>query len=227
MSFSGALSTAPTRPQVTAAKRNRAQPKSALPKASTQVSGLGRRVKSGQVPLARRTSKERRRWSRWWAHKGSNLGPLPCEGNALPLSYAPGISAAWPWATRDLDNRAAGRCRRVVVGGAIYGIAGAGVKPSLWVRVGKSHLGDPEAATPGPRSDACHLNSRSEIRDRSPPFQRLKAPCRQLALRRVACDCSALMRSARLGRAAARSLPPVAGLLSASSFSTEEFGPSS
>ena len=27
---------------------------------------------------------------RWWAHKGSNLGPLPCEGNALPLSYAPG-----------------------------------------------------------------------------------------------------------------------------------------
>jgi hypothetical protein len=27
----------------------------------------------------------------WWAHKGSNLGPLPCEGNALPLSYAPGF----------------------------------------------------------------------------------------------------------------------------------------
>src|ERR1700722_18926253 len=21
----------------------------------------------------------------WWTHKGSNLGPLPCEGNALPL----------------------------------------------------------------------------------------------------------------------------------------------
>jgi len=21
---------------------------------------------------------------RWWTHKGSNLGPLPCEGNALP-----------------------------------------------------------------------------------------------------------------------------------------------
>ena len=35
----------------------------------------------------------------WWAHKGSNLGPLPCEGNALPLSYAPGnlraLSKAW------------------------------------------------------------------------------------------------------------------------------------
>ena len=30
----------------------------------------------------------------WWAHKGSNLGPLPCEGNALPLSYAPEKSAA-------------------------------------------------------------------------------------------------------------------------------------
>jgi hypothetical protein len=28
----------------------------------------------------------------WWTHKGSNLGPLPCEGNALPLSYASGIS---------------------------------------------------------------------------------------------------------------------------------------
>ena len=29
----------------------------------------------------------------WWTHKGSNLGPLPCEGNALPLSYASGNSA--------------------------------------------------------------------------------------------------------------------------------------
>jgi hypothetical protein len=27
----------------------------------------------------------------WWTHKGSNLGPLPCEGNALPLSYASGM----------------------------------------------------------------------------------------------------------------------------------------
>src|SRR5581483_7735075 len=32
----------------------------------------------------------------WWAHKGSNLGPLPCEGNALPLSYAPGRSKRGP-----------------------------------------------------------------------------------------------------------------------------------
>ena len=30
------------------------------------------------------------RTSTWWTHKGSNLGPLPCEGNALPLSYASG-----------------------------------------------------------------------------------------------------------------------------------------
>ena len=49
----------------------------------------------------------------WWAHKGSNLGPLPCEGNALPLSYAPG--------------------RRRVLGqkGAIYEARGAGVKRGL------------------------------------------------------------------------------------------------
>jgi hypothetical protein len=32
----------------------------------------------------------------WWTHKGSNLGPLPCEGNALPLSYASGISVHDP-----------------------------------------------------------------------------------------------------------------------------------
>ena len=32
----------------------------------------------------------------WWAHKGSNLGPLPCEGNALPLSYAPGTTCRRP-----------------------------------------------------------------------------------------------------------------------------------
>src|SRR4051794_31165246 len=32
----------------------------------------------------------------WWTHKGSNLGPLPCEGNALPLSYASGIGNRGP-----------------------------------------------------------------------------------------------------------------------------------
>ena len=25
----------------------------------------------------------------WWAQQGLNLRPLPCEGSALPLSYAP------------------------------------------------------------------------------------------------------------------------------------------
>jgi hypothetical protein len=25
----------------------------------------------------------------WWARLGSNQRPLPCEGSALPLSYAP------------------------------------------------------------------------------------------------------------------------------------------
>src|SRR5579872_5623411 len=49
----------------------------------------------------------------WWAHKGSNLGPLPCEGNALPLSYAPG------------------RSKRGPIRAAIYEAAGAGVKPGL------------------------------------------------------------------------------------------------
>ena len=52
---------------------------------------------------------------KWWAHKGSNLGPLPCEGNALPLSYAPGtimptagLSAGRHIGARDLEVRAKG-----------------------------------------------------------------------------------------------------------------------
>src|SRR5258708_5834129 len=42
----------------------------------------------------------------WWAHKGSNLGPLPCEGNALPLSYAPGRHGGGP---EGCDLRSGGR----------------------------------------------------------------------------------------------------------------------
>lgn len=34
-------------------------------------------------------TKNSRNGSSWWAQQGSNLRPLPCEGNALPLSYAP------------------------------------------------------------------------------------------------------------------------------------------
>src|ERR1700722_19458729 len=44
----------------------------------------------------------------WWTHKGSNLGPLPCEGNALPLSYASGIPVEYDVGsslnTRDLRS---------------------------------------------------------------------------------------------------------------------------
>jgi hypothetical protein len=54
----------------------------------------------------------------WWAHKGSNLGPLPCEGNALPLSYAPGTSASLE----------AGRPRRIRSVPAIYEVGAVRVK---------------------------------------------------------------------------------------------------
>ena len=30
----------------------------------------------------------------WWARQGLNLRPLPCEGSALPLSYAPAARRA-------------------------------------------------------------------------------------------------------------------------------------
>jgi hypothetical protein len=43
------------------------------------------------IRFQRRVKKPNESGLLWWAHKGSNLGPLPCEGNALPLSYAPGI----------------------------------------------------------------------------------------------------------------------------------------
>src|SRR5215218_2085216 len=47
------------------------------------------------------------RSGRWWTHKGSNLGPLPCEGNALPLSYASGKRGRTicPVRARDLRSR--------------------------------------------------------------------------------------------------------------------------
>lgn len=53
----------------------------------------------------------------WWAHKGSNLGPLPCEGNALPLSYAPGMVAG-----------GAAQGGRAGSTPAIYEVRGTGVK---------------------------------------------------------------------------------------------------
>lgn len=51
----------------------------------------------------------------WWAHEGSNLGPFPCEGNALPLSYAPvwftgtKIVENAPYSTRTIYSRVKGR----------------------------------------------------------------------------------------------------------------------
>ena len=44
------------------------------------------------------------RGSEWWTHKGSNLGPLPCEGNALPLSYASGNGENQAVRARDLRS---------------------------------------------------------------------------------------------------------------------------
>jgi hypothetical protein len=60
---------------------------------------------------------------RWWAHKGSNLGPLPCEGNALPLSYAPGILV------RDRRPKPASIGQQAVPEPAIYEVRAMGVKP--------------------------------------------------------------------------------------------------
>src|SRR3954468_7797352 len=55
----------------------------------------------------------------WWTHKGSNLGPLPCEGNALPLSYASGIVVQF----QGPENRP---MHAIEV--AIYGVRGRAVK---------------------------------------------------------------------------------------------------
>ena len=38
---------------------------------------------------ARRPRGDDRQDAKWWARLGLNQRPLPCEGSALPLSYAP------------------------------------------------------------------------------------------------------------------------------------------
>jgi hypothetical protein len=58
----------------------------------------------------------------WWTHKGSNLGPLPCEGNALPLSYASGIFV------QNLGPVNRLRSQVHAVRRAIYEVRGTGVK---------------------------------------------------------------------------------------------------
>ena len=57
------------------------------------------------------------------AHKGSNLGPLPCEGNALPLSYASGI---FVHDQRPVNQRPIGRTTPSEP--AIYEVQSPGVK---------------------------------------------------------------------------------------------------
>src|SRR5260221_14569160 len=69
----------------------------------------------------------------WWAHKGSNLGPLPCEGNALPLSYASGIfvhnqrPANWRLIEQNTPPET-----------AIYEVRGTGVKLIASIEAGPS-----------------------------------------------------------------------------------------
>src|SRR5262249_12583542 len=44
--------------------------------------------------LAKPSTSMTDRWAKclilWWARQGSDLGPLPCQGKAFPLRYAPG-----------------------------------------------------------------------------------------------------------------------------------------
>jgi hypothetical protein len=54
----------------------------------------------------------RREDSLWWVRLGSNQRPLPCEGSALPLSYAPaseecpkGLLYLWVASERLNDRR--------------------------------------------------------------------------------------------------------------------------
>src|SRR6185369_1422406 len=41
---------------------------------------------------------------RWWARQGLNLRPLPCEGSALPLSYAPDLALVYRRKRRDSSD---------------------------------------------------------------------------------------------------------------------------
>src|SRR6185437_4117195 len=81
------------------------------------------------------------RRAEWWAHKGSNLGPLPCEGNALPLSYAPG---QWPRSNFNRDQLAAvsrkPRQHDQRVGGGGQAAAGAGAG-ACWAAGGAALAG--------------------------------------------------------------------------------------
>src|SRR5262245_37097618 len=64
--------------------------------------------------------------SNWWTHKGSNLGPLPCEGNALPLSYASGNFLL----LNQGPEAGARPANALALERAIYEVRGRGVKPN-------------------------------------------------------------------------------------------------
>jgi hypothetical protein len=105
----------------------------------------------------------------WWAHKGSNLGPLPCEGNALPLSYAPGRSKPGPMRA------------------AIYEAAGTSVKGGLALLGSLSERSD--RALGCLRSCRVPLSSRSRRRPDARTYDIISASCalfRPAAPRRAA-----------------------------------------
>ena len=71
----------------------------------------------------------------WWTHKGSNLGPLPCEGNALPLSYASGILSGATDARRSAPDRAVRVVRGRDLRSAGRCCQAAGVNSSPWQEI--------------------------------------------------------------------------------------------
>ena len=57
---------------------------------------LSPRIAAVPVPLVNfwpdRPRSSSPKWAAsWWARQGSNLGPPPCQGGALPLSYTPAV----------------------------------------------------------------------------------------------------------------------------------------
>ena len=71
------------------------------------VADIAQRAKSGLNPTLR-VSSVLAKPEKWWAHVGSNYGPPPCQGGALPLSYAPRRS----WASNRKSGLRQGAGRR-------------------------------------------------------------------------------------------------------------------
>ena len=99
----------------------------------------------------------------WWTHKGSNLGPLPCEGNALPLSYASGIFVRHQG---PVNRRSIKRYNSSVA--AIYEVRGTRVKLSYRNRAGEGSTVDHHA--PGWRArEAWYCSARMRSAKVPPP----------------------------------------------------------